>query len=577
MLIVDLRQPVEGSSLQAALRAVPTEDAYALTPIAARVLEKAGVPYKTGADIVDPDWFRTEGLKNSARIEEIFSAVFGPEKESWLGLTYEIKFILDYALGEEKRWEAAQRRDAFAICDIALESRENLEPFDHIQNRCSLYFFGLAAERFVQVRRAPNALPRGLRLLRRLANVNLREKLRDRLPGFGKPVLVTRYAYDWALYKPTLRKRFTAISAEDLARLAVAAMPAATADPRPVRALMTALSEQYTGLLPKTIEHVLAILGPRAESYATLRAQLKDALPETAKRCGVRAALATICDGHADYLVHHYLKAYGYPTVFHQHGSYMTLATFVLNAEVAPATHNFAYGTADAAFLSGFRAGQPVYTVGSARLDHMTPAAPRAGRFLYVLLQAAGNALNVEGPPSFPRTDASALFQRHRKIIDIFSRHPEKTLHIREHPAQGDENMLHEPLAELLSEARLPNVALWPTANSPDQFLSGYEGVIFDYVSTGLIEALAKGCRIACFVGPPYRIDIEGERLLAELGPCDQDEAAFTAAVERWVADGAPLVNAQARDKFLSLYGRAADGHCALTRIEQILNASQET
>lgn len=575
MLIVDLRQPVDGSSLQAALRSVPTEDAYALTPLAAWVLEKAGIPYKTGKDIVDPEWFRAEGLKNSSRLEEAFSTAFGSEKESWLGLSYEFKLIFDYALGEERRWDAALRGGAFTICDMGLESRESLEPFDHVFNRSSLYFFGLSADRFVQVPRAGNALPRALRLLRRIANAKIREKLLDCAPARGKPVLVTRYAYDWAEYKPALRKRFAAISAEDLARKAVAASSEAPADLRPVRSLIAALREQYAGLLPKTIGRVLGILGPRAESYAALRARLAGALPETAKRLGVRAALATVCHGHEDYLVHHYLKASGYPTLFHQHGGYMSRPTFLLNAEVAPATHNFTYGTADAVFLNEFRAGQPIYSVGSARLGRMAPAAPRDGRFLYVLLHNSGNGLNVEGPLSFPRTDATTLFRRHRKIIDVFSRHPEKTLHIHEHPAQGKGDMLHEPIAELLRDRRLPNVTLQPTAASPDRFLSEYEGVIFDYASTGLLEALAKSCRIACYVGPPFRMDAEGESLLAQAGPCEEDEDAFAAAVERWVTEGTSKGDRKARERFLSLYaGTIGAGDLpAWTQLERVLNS----
>lgn len=558
MLIVDIRKPVDPARLSQALRkAQSSGPIYALTPLAAWLLEQEGLPFRTGGDLVDEAWFRREGLLNHERLEQAFDEAFGSGKEPWLGLCYEFRLLLDYALGEERRWQALERAAGGIISDVAWSTNSSLDPWDHIYNRASLYFRATPPERFAQLRPIRGASERLRAIIRRLKPSGLSNRLRSLKPAGRRPALVTQWAYDWSEYRSRLEPHFETVSPARLAREAAALGRGASVDRTQSAAILTAIRVRYAPLLERTLDPLMAILAARAEAYAELRARIAHGLPEAARRLRVRGALGTVCGTPEDYLTHHYLKASGYPTLFHQHGGYMSRAGFLRHAEVTPATHNFAYGLADAEFLRGFRLDQPVHAVGCPTLEFRQARPPQPGRFLYVLLPHTGNATNTEGPLSFPRTDMTEIFRRHRRIIELFARHPQAELYLREHPAQSHGVFLHEPLSEVIRACGARNVML-DTSTGPDM-LSGYEGILLDYVSTTVLHVLAQGHRSICHVGPPLRIDPAGEALLRRACACADNDDSFVEILDRWLRDGPPSSDETARRRYLELFGGATD------------------
>jgi len=559
MLIVDLRRPVHLGEFRRRLRRMPLDRVYALTPLADWLLEQEGVPFETDARLVDPDRFKAECLRNDSRLHEVFREVFGADQESWLGLTYELKLILDYALIEETRWRLLEENAGHVLCDIAQASRSSLAPDDHYLNRASLYFWGVAQERFVQVPRVSECLSQWALRLRRTTAAGLRRRILRRLPAGRRPVLVTQYPYDWEAYRPALEKQFQAMTTAQLAGEALAAGPAAPAESERQRtSLRKALEARYAGVIPRTLPHVLRMTDRQARRYAELRSALSHSLRTIAKRHGIRASLNAMASTHDEFLVNYYLKANGYPTLFHQHGGYMSEALFIHDAEIVPASHNFVYGEADADLFQRLRPGQPVFQVGSSALSRIASGPERPGRFLYVLLHHLGNANSVNSRIASALPDNTSLFRRHCRVIDLFGRHPEVRLYLREHPGQSS-HFLYAPLREYVRQRRLRNVFLDRSAGSSSQYLSGYECVIMDYVSTSILHALAMRLSLVCHTGSPCRITPQAERLLERAAACADTDAAFAALLEHRLVHGPRGTDDGARERFLVLYGGSAD------------------
>lgn len=566
MLFVDLRRPVAEEEFHRALGACPHDSPYALTPLAAWLLEREGLPFKTGGDLVDAGWFRAEGLRNTDRVEDAFASCFGSEADAWRGLLNRAKTLLDYALGEEKRWAALAAGGGRVISDVPLSGRESVSWEDHYYNRASLYPLAVGPSAYFEVPRRPGGWRGWAARLRGISPAGLVDKVRDRLAPGRTPALVTRYDGDWASYKPLLRRSFGAVSPEQLAREALADAPGpAAAGPEPeASALVSAVRERVGGLLPLCQPRVDAILEREASRYARLKRGLAGTVADAARRRGVRAALSVACSGYEEYLVHHYLKAEGTPTLFHQHGAYMSRPMFMRSAEAAPATHVFCYGSADAGFYAALGGDATVLQAGSTGLSPDPLPAPGGGRYLYVLLHVEGNALNATSPLHYPDTDATSSFRRHRRVAELFARHPGAELVIREHPAAATW-CLYEPLAELIAREGYPNVRLDRTPGPTARFLRGYDGVVLDYVCTTAIVSLAAGQRTACHMRP-FALDPDGDAVLRAAAECAEDDDALVALLGRWLAGEPSKTDPEARRRFVGLYAgepgsRAGEGH----------------
>ncbi|MEK7382554.1 MAG: hypothetical protein AAB262_04630 [Elusimicrobiota bacterium] len=555
--VVDLRRPVVEDGLIEALRARPWDEVYAVTPLAAWLLEQADIPFKNNDALVDAAEFRASGLENFTRLEHVFRDLFGAERESWLGLLAPLKMLADYALAEELRRRSLEQADVHIFSDLPHPTRAAVSWNDHIYNRAALYFWVVPAKRHTLIRRRSELLPRLVNRLKRLTPAGLLRKLARLAPRGVKPGLVTAFAYDWAPLRPFLKSQFSSFTAAELAAEALV-LGGAPADDETAARFRSALEEEFQQTLPLTLPHLLAIALECFARYALLRRHLSEHIPDLVKRHDLRGALSTFCGSPEEYLVNYFLKAQALPTVFYQHGGYMQHFGLTAAAETVPASHNLAYGSDDAAFLSGLRADGRVYRMGSTLLDELRPACPQKSRFLYVLLLNPGNPLFADGNLSYPLTDHTAMFRRHRRVLKLFARRPESTLVLRQHPAQYNW-CLYEPLSEFIANCGIKNVSFDQSPLDPDRYFSGYEGIIMDYPCTGLLQAMAKGAKLACHIGDPFHVAPEGEPALRRAAACAADDDAFIALLELWITGELPCGEEAARAEYLSRHGRGLD------------------
>ena len=555
--VVDLRRPVETGPLIAELKAQRWDRLFAVTPLAAWTLEDAGLKFETNAALVERSAFRSASLKNFERIQRAMITAFGSEHESWMGLMLELTACAAYALAEDMRLRSLQGLDLHVFSDVPYDARNDAALANHLYNRSALYFRILPEGRHHLVERRSECLGRLLNRLKRLTPAGFARKLLDLMPTRRRPgpALVTDYGYDWAALRPSLKPRFVSWTFAQLARAALS-LGGPQPDPAALDRFCDALEEEFRTLLPNTLAPFLSLARGRAARYALLRRRCAEHMPTLIKRHDLRAALGTLCGTDEQFLAHYYLKAAGKPSVFYQHGAYMQLWPMTGPAEVVPATHNLVYGCADAAFLSSLRPDQRVYRVGSALLDALTPDQPRKGAFLYVLFHNPGNLMLAESEFAYPETDHAWLFARHRRVLELFSRFRGLSLTIRPHPAHFTW-CLYEPLREFIQRRAITNVHFDQSTFDPDRYYSGYEGVIMDYPSTGLLQALAKGKNIACHIGKPYRVAADGEAELRRAVSCADDDDAFLAIIARWFSHGADDGDPQARRQYLERFGKA--------------------
>lgn len=550
--VVDLRRPVDAPSLAAELSSRGFARIFALTPLAAWTLEQAGLPYETNAALVDRAAFRARCLENHDRIRRALAVAFGPEQDSWMGLMLQLVAFAAYALGEEMRLRSLEGLDVRVFSDVPHESRDRLSLEAHLYNECALYFRAVPADRHRLVARRSESLSRLLNRFKRLTPANLARKLARLAPRRGGPALVTDYGYDWAAVRPHLSARFSQWTFAQLAA-ELSSLGGPEPDPAGLDRLAEALDGEYRDLLPRTLGPFVAMARDRAARYGRLRRRYADHLPALAARADLRAALGTLCGTDEQFLAHHFLKAAGRPSLFYQHGAYMQRWPMTGSAEVFPATRNLAYGSADAAFMKSLGPKADVTAVGSALLDALERDEPVKGRFLYVMFLNPGNLALAESELAHPDTDHAYLFARHRRVMEAFAGRPELTLVLRPHPSHYTWG-LYEPLRELAASRKMTNVVFDQSALDPDRYYAGYEGVLMDYPCTGLLQALAKGRKVACHVGVPYGSD--GEDVLRRAIPCGADDDAFLAVVKRWCESGADDGDDDARREYLARFGK---------------------
>lgn len=558
--IVDLRRPVDADPMIAELKARRPDRLFAVTPLAVWTLEESGLKFETNAALVDRAAFRDGCLGNFDRVRRALGAAFGAEKDSWMGLMLQLTAFAAYALGEDMRLSSLEGQDLSVYSDVPHGTGGELFLEGHLYNEAALYFRAVPADRHHPVARRSETLPRLLNRFKRLTPANLARKVLRLAPRRAGPALVTDFGYDWAAVRPQLTARFSQWTFAELAA-EIRSLGGPGPDEAALHRFAAALEAEFRTLLPRTLGPFVAMARDRAARYGALRRRFADHLPALADKHDLRAALGTLCGTDEQFLAHYYLKASGRPSLFYQHGAYMQRWPMTDPAELLPATHNLAYGSADAAFMSGLRPEAKVLRVGSALLDAITPDPPRKGSFLYVMFLNPGNLALAESELSHPDTDHAYLFARHRKVLELFSKFEGLSLTLRPHPSQYTWG-LYEPLREFAAARGVKNVSFDQSALDPDRYYAGYEGVIMDYPCTGLLQALAKGRKVACHVGVPYGSD--GEDLLRRAASCAGDDDAFLAILERWCVKGADDGDPQARREYLERFGKAVQPSLSL-------------
>lgn len=549
--VVDLRRPVDAGSLAAELKAGGYSRLFALTPLAAWTLEQAGLSYETNAALVDRAAFRDACLGNHERVRRALTAAFAGESDSWMGLMLQLVAFAAYALGEDMRLRSLDGLEATVYSDVPHASRDSLSLEAHLYNECALYFGAVPADRHRLVARRSETFARLLNRAKRLTPASLGRKLAGLMPRRAGPALVTDYGYDWAALRPRLETRFSQWTFAQLAA-ELRSLGGPDADAAALDRFASALTKEFQGLLPRTLGPFIAMARDRAARYGALRRRFADHLPAVIERADLRAVLGTLCGTDEQFLAHHFMKAAGRPSLFYQHGAYMQRWPMTGPAEVFPATHNLAYGEADAAFMKGLSPDARVTAVGSALLDSMTRDEPVKGRFLYVLFLNPGNLALAESELAHPDTNHAYLFARHRKVMELFAARPGLTLVLRPHPSQFTWG-LYEPLREFAAARNMTNVVFDQSPLDPDRYYAGYEGVLMDYPCTGLLQAIAKGRKVACHTGVPYGSD--GAEILSRAISCGADDEAFLAVIARWCENGAVDGDAGARKEYLRRFG----------------------
>jgi hypothetical protein len=549
--IVDLRRPVRVGGLMGTLRS--RGDVYALSPLACWLLERAGLPFRTSEAFLDDAWFRREGLANTGRLEQAFRAAFGGELDPWYGLLYQLKMAADYALIEEKRWAFARAERAWIYSDLEPSSCDSDDYTAHHYNRAALYFRAVPRERRIAVPRArqlPQALQRLRRggvgaVIRRAAGALRRAKT--------KPGLVTDWAGDWAALRPELEPRYAAYSASELAREALA-LGVAEPDRSAADALISKLRPLMREVLPNAYDAFEEIVRRETDSYTMLAAALRRGLPRLQKDRDLRGALSVVAGMPDLYLVNHQLKRMGLPTIFYQHGGYQARVRLLMYGERHPATHNLVYGRKVREFYEPVPGG-PVVDAGSLALGLLRPEPRGPGnKFLYVLFHNQGNPTFVDSDDSMPWTDPARLFTVHRRVIELFARHPRASLVIREHPCHKT-FCLYEPLREVIASLGARNITLDETVAPPGRYLKGYGTILFDYAATGLLQALALGQRVICLTGAPYNISLEYRRDLQEAALAPEGVDEFLADIESVLGGRLPDLPDDGRRRYLEVHG----------------------
>ncbi|MBI5247318.1 MAG: hypothetical protein HY923_09055 [Elusimicrobia bacterium] len=551
--VVDLRRPVDAAGLGEELKARRFERIFAVTPLAAWTLERTGLSFETNAALVDRAAFREGCLGNHERVRRALVAAFGDESDSWMGLMLQLVAFAAYALGEDMRLRSLDGLEPSVYSDVPHASRDSLSLEAHLYNDCALYFRAVPADKHHALARRSESLSRLLNRVKRLTPANLLRKLARLAPRRDGPALVTDYGYDWAALRPHLEPRFSQWTFAELA-----AELRGLGGPQPDAAALdrfaAALEAGFKDLLPRTLGAFVATARDRAARYGVLRRRFADHLPKVAARADLRAVLGTLCGTDEQFLAHHFMKAAGRPSLFYQHGAYMQRWPMTGPSEVFPATHNLAYGSADAAFMSGLSPSATVTAVGSALLDAFERDEPFKGRFLYVLFLNPGNLALAESELAHPDTDHAYLFARHRKVMELFAARPGLTLVLRPHPSQFTWG-LYEPLREFAASRKMTNIVFDQSPLDANRYYAGYEGVLMDYPCTGLLQAMAKGRKIACHTGAPYGSD--GADVLRRAIPCADDDVAFLAIAQRWCSHGADDGDPEARREYLARFGKS--------------------
>lgn len=523
-VIVDLQRPVEGDLAQfLAEKAKSDCSFYAMTPYAAWVLGSLRIEFKTLNDVYSCETYHREGVENYRRIETVLQKTHSNLQRLFPGLVYDLKIALDYLSQENRKLEYF----AHSVGTVVTDRNPTVQPSslkDFRLNRLSLYqqnvenfkitFFERKRllrmkimRRFAKYRnmspvRTAVTLSRALfRRTRDGKKVNL-----DR-----KPVILSDFRYDWAHAKPFVERDFFAMPFNEIKAM-IHHKSLSLEEQDEVRKISSAfaanLKEEFREIALPIQEAAFPILISHFTQFATFARKAIAAIPSMRQSMSIRGVLHTFCwDEPEEFIVSSLLKEEGVNTLFYQHGGVINRALCIQYNEVIPASINFVFGDQDRLHLESMKCAQQIVVAGSATLDGLRKAPRKDDRSAFYLLDTSpGNGNCVDSRWHWPEPDGINLFLRHKAVIDLFGSHPDWKLVVRPHPWHFT-HALYEPIAEHISECGYHNITIDMSTAGADDFFEHCTWQILDYVSTGILQASAKGLEnIICFTGRPYLV-----------------------------------------------------------------------
>lgn len=580
-VVIDIKGKASDSRIKHMIRNHPQAHFVAFTPSAAWGLEKAGTPFQRLEQIFTPEEFREQGIRNFDRTVSLLKAVGGKDWESYGGLYYSLKLFFDYLIQETAKFELVSAHKAIVYSDSTRAAPSSTSINSHIFNKHSLYHLGAQDGR---VRYFAKTVPLRTRLRNLLESAGIKHPksyLRDRLKKLlrvrfpnttpADKAILTSFHYDWSVYREALSQEYAQVQISAL----FGSIPTVGTISGVEEKIATAVAEfeqLFKFIPPQILEEASRLLAKEIRAYDTLRARVRSGLPSAVSKLRIRAALSTFCASHEDFLIHYYLKQLGIPTILYQHGAYFGEASCLEFGEILPATHNLVFGEGDKEFFAKSRFKSNTLAVGSALLDSLGPSRPsNPKRFLYVLDVASGNAANVTSTTDLPVIDGITLFDRHRKVIDLFRKYPDVELVLKPHPAQYDW-CLYSPLQEYVQLEQCGNIKIADARQSAEQLLGSSGCLILDYTCTTLVQGLAKNHpHIICFIGRPFIPPKATAEKLKEAIPATESEEELLLIIENSIKDpNSSRVRSEAKVKeFQTLFGnhRTPQGGSSYDRV----------
>lgn len=573
LAVLDFKRPVDLHQAGQALSTHRFDAVYAFTPCGASTCQQLGLKYIGLDDILDRDALKQSGIDNAMLVKESLRGL-DDDDEALLGLVTPLKRCLDYFDLEAAKARVLKEGDVFLLSDKRLEDRSCLSK--HFSNETNIYCAELAHLRHLQLPnvdfaadRRRQAFWRKFYRLLELGPGGVASQLAARIPlvagqlaGVGeKAAVVADFHYDWAALRPKIvRDHVTIATATLLSRIDTVALSASDADAARsnTQIVSTRLSEHLSGKQQANLySQIQKLMEAMLHEYFLQLYKTRTILPQLISEYRLEAALMTICGDGQTYILSQQLKRRGVKTLFYQHGGYITPAISIEYDEVAPATTNFVFGTADAERLKNFNPSRDVRAVGSARFQSMRHISGVNSKktALYVLEVCEGNGLGIYGLNQSPEPGGINLFKRHLAVIDTFGKRPDWKLSIRRHPSTF-RSALYEPLRQYVALRKYKNITFDSFHPSPDVYLEQTNWIIIDSAGTAILEAVAKGLKnVICYIGPPFIVAGEAKDLLMQVVATSSTEEELVAKIDRHLFYGEPLAHDDlARRQFASRF-----------------------
>jgi hypothetical protein len=196
-----------------------------------------------------------------------------------------------------------------------------------------------------------------------------------------------------------------------------------------------------------------------------------------------------------------------------------------------------------------------IVAVGSSSLDRVRqsvnqPCSRGSGRtVLYVTTLYLQNLYTISAitdPIAFDRN----LWEVQKAVINIAKRHPADRFLIKLHPTHKS----RQPLLDYIQHHRVPNIGLIVHEKDLAECLRGADIMVFDLVSTGILQALQLKAPLFVFTGL-CPVDEKARALLEQRACVYEEEREFVSAIDWYLKGQSEESRDRTNTSFITQYG----------------------
>lgn len=496
ILITDLMRKIDENEFWSTIGNIQDyQEIYAFTPLAEYMFNKGNIKYKSLEQLINYNQFHKQGLENCDIAFEIIKNTLGNNEENF-GLFFRLKVLLDFFYIEYlKRKSIASLKGNKRLITTSKLPTHATNADLYLNNEHSLYYYNFEGldisslnpiyenrQRIVNVKRfiykiKPNKLYRHMKYYYKI------------LSKMNRMSIYSKLDYDWLLFTDRFRKKYKIISKLNI-------------DNNTNKKIREPDINRFPAFV-SSLPFASDIISSEIMNYDKIKNAIRINLPMVIEKNRLKAAFLTIALSYYDFLVAYFLKRNKIKTFFYQHGAYFNPNEVIYTGDLVPADVNFVYGGNDEDNL-GKRVRNKICCVGSALFSSFKITKESNNIFIYILNISQGN-FDYVFKNCYPISSTS-LWLRHKRVIDLFSKYPQYRLILKVHPSSFRKKHIYFPYYEYISDIKAKNISinLNPWA---DDYLDENEYVILDYVSTALLQVVAKKKRkIIVYVGKPYKI-----------------------------------------------------------------------